>query len=94
MSLFRFTELPPEKEAEKNAPCSQEQGLLLLLSDGWVLLPLGMLEAQLCIPGCVTRSPECRWNGHCSCSCTTLALPGTQRSFVGLFMIALFLEGG
>lgn len=94
--MFQFTELPPEKEAEKNTPCLQQQGLLLFLSDRGLLIPLGMLAAQICIPGCchtehnmqMEQAPRMLMH-HPS----ALVFAGTEGSFVGFFMISLLLEG-
>lgn len=96
MSLFQFTELPPEKEAEKNTPCLQLQGLLLFLSDRRLLIPLGMLAAQICILGCchtqhnmqMERAPCMLMHNP-----ATLVFAGTEGSFVAFFMIPLLLEG-
>lgn len=95
MSLFQFTELPPEKEAEKNTPCLQQQGLLLVLSDRRLLISLGMLAAQICILGfCHTehnmqmeRAPRMLMRRP-----ATLVFAGAEGSFVGFFYDFSFIR--
>lgn len=96
MNLFQFTELPPEKEAEKNTPCLQQQGLLLFLSDRGLLIPLGMLAAQICIPGCCHTEHNMQME-RALCMLmrrpATLVFAASEGSFVGFFMVSLLLEG-
>lgn len=99
MSLFQITELPPEKEAEKNTPCLQRQGLLLVLSDRRSLIPLGILAAQICIPGrCHAEYNMQMERAPCILirRLAALIFTGSGGSFVvfgGFFMISLLLEG-
>lgn len=99
MSLFQITTLPPEKEAEKNTPCLQQQGLLLGLSDRRSLIPLGILAAQICIPGCCHTKYNMQME-RALCilirCLTTLIFAGGEGSFVVFFfffMISFLLEG-
>lgn len=88
MSLFQITELPSEKEAEKNTRCLQQQGLLRALSDSPLLLPLGILVPQICIPGCCRTKHNMQMERapciliHCL---TALIFTGGEGFFVGLF---------
>lgn len=93
MSLFQITELPPEKETEKNTPCLQQQGLLLVLSDRRSLIPLGILTAQICIPGCCHTEYNMQME-RALCMLirclATLIFAGSEGSFVGFFMILFY----
>lgn len=93
--MFQSTELPPEKEAEKNARCLQQQGLLLVLSDRRSLIPLGILAAQICIPGCchteynmqMERAPRILIR-----RLTAFIFAGGEGAFVGFFYDFSFIK--
>lgn len=93
--MFQITELPPEKEAEKNTPCLQQQGLLLVLSDRRSLIPLGILAAQICIPGCchTEYNMQMEWALCILIHClTTLIFAGGEGSFVVFFYDFSFIR--
>lgn len=95
MSLFRATELPSEEETEKTTPCLQQQGLLLVLSDRRWVIPLRILVAQICIPGCCHTKYNMQMEQE-PCilmpCLTALIFTGGEGSFVGFFYDFSFIR--